>query len=287
MKLALLLSGNLGLSMARYLYDRDYNIEAILTDKNSSQILDFATSKNIKLFVGNPRKGRCEKLIEDVKPEVLISVNYLFLIENDLIQWPSKIAFNVHGSLLPKYRGRTPHVWSIINNEKVTGITAHILDEDCDAGDILQQKQVKIEKNDTGGDILKKFGLQYPKLIDKVLSNINSNKLQRIQQDESLATYFEKRVPEDGKIDWNWQKERIRNWVRAQSYPYPGAFTNFGDQIIIIDEVSFDNYGFRQSMKNGEVISANPIRIKTPNGVLLIKKIRGQDFQFSKGMLLK
>jgi len=287
MKLAVLASGHLGLSIVRSLFESGKTIEVILTDKNSLPIIDFAKSKNIQLFVGNPRNGKCETLISAIKPQVLISINYLFLIEKDLIQWPSKIAFNIHGSLLPKYRGRTPHVWSIINNESTTGITAHIIDEACDAGDILEQVEVKIDDNDTGGSILEKFEAIYPKLVNKVLSDIESGKLQRIQQNESLATYFQKRVPDDGKIDWSWQKERIRNWVRAQAYPYPGAFTYIGEKLIIIDEVSFDNYGYHQNMKNGEVISINPLRVKTPNGVLLIKKTREQNFQLAEGQILK
>ena len=94
------------------------------------------------------------------------------------------------------------------------------------------------------------------------------------KQDESLATYFGKRTPEDGEINWNWQKERIMNWVRAQAYPYPGAFTWLYDQKVIIDRVDEDNFGFQQIMQNGMILTDNPIRVKTPNGVLRIIELR-------------
>ena len=72
--------------------------------------------------------------------------SYLFLIEKDIILHPRFLTFNIHGSLLPKYRGRAPHIWAIINNEKETGITAHVIDEKCDSGDIISQIKIKIEE---------------------------------------------------------------------------------------------------------------------------------------------
>jgi len=94
-------------------------------------------------------------------------------------------------------------------------------------------------------------------------------------QDESKATYFGKRTPDDGEINWYWQKERIRNWVRAQALPYPGAFTWVGQEKMIIDEIAFDDTGFHSDIPNGTVLSLSPVRVKTPNGVIRIEKDRG------------
>ena len=86
---------------------------------------------------------------------------------------------------------------------------------------------------------------------------------------------FGKRTPEDGRINWNWQKERIRNWVRAQSYPYPGAFSFFNNNKIIIDEIKFSSHGFNFKDENGLILKVNPsIIIKTVNGALEVKKMR-------------
>src|SRR5690606_30041161 len=118
-----------------------------------------------------------KEFIAKNKCEILISINYLFLIESDIINSSKGLAFNIHGSLLPKYRGRTPHVWAIINGEVFTGITAHIIDKRCDSGDILEQIKIPIALDDTGGSILKKYEVEYLPLIEKVILNFAQNKL--------------------------------------------------------------------------------------------------------------
>ena len=184
---------------------------------------------------------------------------------------------NFHGSLLPKYRGRTPHVWAIINNETETGISAHFIEEGCDEGDIVYQERIMIENDYTGADLLNIFQIEYPKIIFNILENISHGKIFRIPQDDSIATYFPKRVPEDGLLDWNWQKERLNNWVRALSYPYPGAYSYYQNEKIIIDKIKFSNIGFDSSIKNGTIISLNennyPI-VKVQNGAIEIIKMR-------------
>ena len=89
-----------------------------------------------------------------------------------------------------------------------------------------------------------------------------------------MATFFGKRTSEDGEINWDWSKERIRNWVRAQSQPYPGAFTFFNDEKLIIDEVKYHNVGFNQIDCNGSILKTKPIVVKTANGGLELSKIR-------------
>lgn len=277
MKIGVLTSGNLGFVVLKKLYNH-YKIELVFTDTQSKEIIEFSISKNIDTFVGNPRNGKCKDFIKDKSIDVLISINYIFIIEKDLINLPNKLAFNIHGSILPKYRGRTPHVWAIINNEKQTGITAHVIDDGCDTGDVIEQITVPIKEYDTGADILNKFRNLYTPLIKMVLEKLKTNKLVFVSQNDKKATLFEKRSPEDGKIDWNWQKERIRNWVRAQSSPYPGAFTFLNSLKIIIDELKFDSFGFYEKMPNGLILTINPIRVKTPNGVVVLSKIReGKD----------
>jgi len=273
MKIALLISGGLGLKVFDFLKDR-VNISAILTDRNSETIISQANGESIPCFVGNPRKGKAQYFIEDKKVDLLLSINYLFLIEQDLIAWPKFGAVNFHGSLLPKYRGRTPHVWAIINNEQKTGVTSHFISEGCDEGDIILQEEVSIEPNDTGAMVLDKFNECYPSLVMNVIELFQKGEVKSLKQDEQLATFFGKRTPEDGAINWNWQKERIKNWVRAQAQPYPGAFTHIKGNKVVIDEIAFDNYGFREGQTNGLILTENPVRVKTPNGVVRLTTIR-------------
>lgn len=284
--LGILASGRLGCSILRQLHQQ-HSISFVMTDKHSSDIREFCEMNSIDCFVGNPRSGKSASFVTGRSIDVLVSVNYLFLIEQDLINIPKKLAFNIHGSLLPKYRGRTPHVWAIINNESITGITAHLIEKACDAGDIIAQVQVPIEREDTGAIILGKFEVLYPKIINDVLEKIQGDKLIRRPQEDELASYFGKRTPDDGKINWSWQRERVRNWVRAQAYPYPGAFSFHGDEKIVIDEVIFDDFGFDSEMPDGLVLTVSPLRIKTPNGVLRLTKIRDCNAKFIAGITLK
>lgn len=284
--LSLLISGELGLQCLKELYCY-CNIKFIATDKASNGIIEYARIHNIAIFIGNPRNGKLADFIGEERITLLFSINYLFIIEDDVI---SKVAtpINFHGSLLPKYRGRTPHVWSIINNEKTTGITAHIIDNGCDTGDIILQKKVSIDESDTGMSILQKYFLLYPKLIREVINLYEADKFEYRKQEEYLATYFGKRTPDDGLINWNWQKERINNWVRALSAPYPGAFTYLNKTKIIIDKVSFSDLGFTDLMVNGTVLQVEPhIVVKTPNGAVRLEEIRNKEIKFEKGLILE
>ena len=283
---SLLISGKLGFLVLKKLMNFCV-IEHIATDKNSLDIITFANKYKIPLFIGNPRKGKLATFIKDNKTKILLSINYLFLIEEDVI---SKFEFpiNFHGSLLPKYRGRTPHVWAIINNEKKTGITAHFIDKDCDSGDILLQRGVDILEDDTGGSILEKFFELYPKMVVEVILQLDTKSYKRVKQNNNDATFYDKRTPVDGKIDWNWHKDRIRNWVRAQAQPYPGSFTYFNGERIIIDKISYSNQGFNNDMPNGMVIKCNPKPIiKTPNGAVVLEEVRDKNIRFVKNKILK
>ena len=285
MKVGILSSGDLGMkTLIKIIHD--FNVLFVLTDSNSHGILSLCKENKIPCFKGNPRNGIGYNFIKKIEVDIIASINYLFLIEKDIIHHSKQITFNIHGSLLPKYRGRTPHVWSIINNEEETGITAHVIDEGCDKGDIISQTKIKIDKFHTGNDILNKYKILYYNLVKEVIEKVKSEQLELKKQDENLATYFGVRRPEDGRIDWNWQKERIRNWVRAQCYPYPGAFTFFNCQKITIDKVEESSLGFNYNITNGTILEVKPnLIIKTQNGALIIKDYR-EKVNFNKGDLL-
>lgn len=285
MRIGLLASGNLGFIVLEYMKSL-YQIEFVMTDKKSNTIIDFCLNNNIPCFTGNPRNGKAHSFFANKCVDLIVSVNYLFIIEKDIIELPTLFAFNIHGSLLPKYRGRTPHVWSIINNEKQTGITAHKIDEGCDTGDIIEQIKIEITDTDTGASILNKYAQQYIPLIESVLFKIKNDSVLYLKQNDIEATYFGVRTPDDGKIDWNWQKERIYNWVRAQASPYPGAFSFYEDEKIIIDEIVFSNYGFNAEMPNGLILSEKPLLVKTSNGVIELTIVRNENLKIKMGLKL-
>lgn len=274
LEIGILCSGELGLNTLKHLA-QEFKPQFIFTDKNSDGIIEFARKNEIPIFIGSPRKNDPSSFLQQFKTDVIFSINYLFIVEDNILNHPKLYAINLHGSLLPKYRGRTPHVWAIINGEKETGITAHIMEEGCDTGDIVLQEVIQIGINYTGADILKEFKTIYPKMIFKLITQIKNNQLKRIKQDNSKATYFGKRTPIDGQINWNWHKERIYNWIRAQAYPYPGAYTVLKDQTITIDQVNFSELGYENDMPNGLILKTDPtILVKTPNGVIELNKVR-------------
>ena len=285
MKICLLISGKLGEDLLLKLVESKVPVCAF-TDKGSTGIIRACDDRSIPRFVGNPRAGRGAAFIKEFAVDVIVSVNYLFLIESDIFSHAKLASFNVHGSLLPKYRGRTPHVWAIINNEKQTGITAHLIDDGCDTGPIIRQKTVEIEKHDTGASILQKFTPLYHELVFEVLAMIAEDKLNTTVQDNTKATVYGKRTPYDGQINWNWQWERIQNWIRAQADPYPGAFSYLEGEKIIIDKVEKNEIGFDSTLANGYVLSVNPVCIKTPNGALELVKIRPHSGIFQIGKVI-
>lgn len=275
MTYGLCVSNDLGYVVLEYLHKHGLPINLVFTDSGSTEILEYCIHNNIVVFKGNPRNGRATAFIENngIQFDVLLSVNYLFIIENDLINKSRKYSINVHGSKLPLYRGRCPNVWAIINGEEEEGLTAHLIAEGCDEGDIIKQSTFPISKEQTGYDLLVRSFEIYPKWTLDLVSDIESDLLTMTPQDQSKATYFGKRTPEDGQIDWNWQKERINNWIRAQAQPYyPGAFSFINHHKIIINKVSYSDCGYRWDIPNGKVVDLKDSKpyVKTPNGVIIL-----------------
>jgi len=229
--------GKLGVICLKRLVDEGYKISFILTHKEleKNSVDTYAKENNIPFSYKDVRKESVDFLEKIVlkKIEFLVSINYKYILPIQLIN-SIENSLNIHGSLLPKYRGRTPHVWSIINGEKFSGVTAHVIEEGVDTGDIIKQVQVEISDEDTGHDLLQKFEKIYPQLLIDSLSYIkNGEKL--IKQNERQASYFGKRTPEMGYIDFFKNSQDIINFVRAQAPPYPGAYyyLNSGEKIIV------------------------------------------------------
>lgn len=284
--IGILCSGSLGLDTLSKVV-KYHSVQFVLTDSNSTGIIEFATKNDIPFYAGNPRNGKGYHFIKNISVDIIASINYLFLIGEDIISHSNILTFNIHGSLLPKYRGRTPHVWAIINGETKAGVTAHVIDAGCDTGKIIHQIEIPINTDDTGVTMLEKYAQEYYPLVKKVLNDVFTNQLKLTEQNEEDATYFGKRTAEDGQIDWNWNKENIRNWVRAQANPYPGAFTFYENQKVIIDKISMTDIITSEKQGNGEIICIHPnVVIKTKNGAVQLDTIRAKSCTFTLGKTL-
>jgi methionyl-tRNA formyltransferase len=202
----------------------------------------------------------------------LISVNYRFIIPKTLIAL-MKYHFNVHGSLLPKYRGRTPHVWAIINGEKSTGISSHLVDEEVDAGDIILQREVTIDDDDTGFSILEKFEEQYPGFVRESLDFLREGR-NPTPQDHREASYFGRRTPEMGYIMPGRTCKETVDFIRAQKHPYPGAYYyDIRGNRVIIDAAERRPVDFHQPVGQMVFYDEN-FFLRCLDGTLMITEYR-------------
>ncbi|HGJ5855537.1 bifunctional UDP-4-amino-4-deoxy-L-arabinose formyltransferase/UDP-glucuronic acid oxidase ArnA [Arsenophonus nasoniae] len=206
--------------------------------------------------------------IEKMQPDVIFSFYYRHMLSQELLALAPKGAFNLHGSLLPKYRGRVPINWAILNGETETGVTLHKMIAKADAGDIIAQKKVAIDATDTALVLHEKIRQASEQLLADTLPLIKMGDYSATPQDESQATYFGRRRAEDGLIDWSKSATEVNNLIRAVTEPYPGAFTYLAESKMIVWrarvlEKSHDKLP-------GTIISTEPLQIACGQGVLEI-----------------
>ncbi len=160
--------------------------------------------------------------------DFLFSFYYRMMLKPALLTAPARGALNMHGSLLPKYRGRAPVNWAVLHGERETGATLHYMTAKPDNGDIVDQQAVPILPDDTAQEVFDKVTVAAEIALDRVLPALIAGTAPRIAQDLARGAYFGGRKPSDGVIDWTRDARSIHNLVRAVAPPYPGAFTGVG-----------------------------------------------------------
>jgi UDP-4-amino-4-deoxy-L-arabinose formyltransferase/UDP-glucuronic acid dehydrogenase (UDP-4-keto-hexauronic acid decarboxylating) len=172
--------------------------------------------------------------IRALQPTILFSFYYRRMIAEEILRIPPLGALNLHGSLLPRYRGRAPVNWVLVNGEVETGVTLHYMTAKPDAGDIVAQRRVAIEFEDTAPVLLRKIVVAARETLRDTLPLLRLGRAARVPQDLSRGTYCRGRRPEDGRIDWSRSAVEIHNLVRAVTRPYPGAFTFLGGRKLYV-----------------------------------------------------
>ena len=172
--------------------------------------------------------------IQALAPDYLFSFYYRYMIPTELLSCAKIAALNMHGSLLPKYRGRAPVNWAILHGESETGASLHIMEAKPDAGDIVGQAAVSIGPNETATDVFAKVSQAAVVVLKSVLPKLLKGQVPRQPNLLSQGSYFGGRKPEDGRIDWTQAAQQIHNLVRAVAPPYPGAFTEYQGQTQIV-----------------------------------------------------
>ncbi|MGI4814051.1 MAG: formyltransferase [Janthinobacterium lividum] len=172
--------------------------------------------------------------VRDAQCDFLFSFYYRHMLPASLLDAAPRGAFNMHGSLLPKYRGRVPVNWAVLNGERETGATLHEMAAKPDAGAIIAQTAVPILPDDTAGEVFEKVTVAAEITLWRALPELLAGRAPRLRNDLSAGSYFGGRGPEDGRIDWSLPAQRVYDLIRAVAPPYPGAFTDVGGQRFVI-----------------------------------------------------
>ncbi|MBQ2312541.1 MAG: formyltransferase [Elusimicrobiaceae bacterium] len=236
-----------------------------------------AQKHNIQTFTPEKLTSEDVQNIKSLAPDIILSVYYRSLISDEILKLAPFGAFNMHGSLLPKYRGRAPINWVLVKGEKETGATLHYMVAKADAGDIVGQKVVPIDNEDTALTLTKKVTAAACEIIKEVYPLIETKKLKPRKQDMSVSTYFGRRTPADGLINWNNEAQTIYNLIRAVTKPFPGAFFEENGKKIIIWRAKV--LPAKTQAEPGKTVSKNPYIITTATNDLEILEYEVQEIQ--------
>ncbi|MEV6263590.1 methionyl-tRNA formyltransferase [Streptomyces sp. NPDC051784] len=278
------------------LLDSTHEVVAVVTHPKSEHayekiwsdsVADLAAEHDVPVIIRNrPDDEELFQLLKEADPDIIVANNWRTWIPPRIYNLPRHGTLNVHDSLLPKYAGFSPIIWALINGEPEVGVTGHMMDEELDAGDIVLQRSVPVGPDDTATDLFHRtVDLIAPVTIGS-LDLIEAGQTEFTPQDRSQATFFHKRAEEDIRIDWNWRAEELHRLIRAQSAPYPAAFTyHRGKRLeILAAVVSEQRYGgtpgrifYREG--DGVVIVAGAEARTGRNHGLAVTRVRTEEGQ--------
>ncbi len=248
------------------LVKNNYDVCAVFTKPDKPQgrkqiilptpVKAYALSKGIEVF--QPEKLKSEEsfeLLKKINPDIIIVVAYGKILPKNFIDFPKYGCINVHGSLLPKYRGAAPIQWSIINGDTVTGITTMFMNEGLDTGDILMQEKIFINDEDTSEELKEKMSFLGAETLIKTIKNLSE--ITPVKQDDSQATLSPPLDKITGEINWEKTSKEIHNLVRG-SNPWPIANTRLRGKLFKIYKTKISN---NRPCYPGKVLSVSPLVI--------------------------
>lgn len=288
-------SKQLGLKILKLMYDlAPDQLIAVITFNDEqdtrSQLVafqKFSYTSGVPLHIAQNRK-ESEEIIKNLQPNICFVVGWYWLIDNDLVDAIPNGMIGLHNSLLPKYRGGAPLIWSILNNDTKTGVTLFTLGKGMDDGAIWGQKSFSIESTDYISDILLKLENASEALIKDLFLHIIQGKVRPQEQNSSSATFGALRKQEDGFIDWNRSAQYIYNFIRAQSTPYPGAFSFLKSMKMIIWRAEMIDMEFHGTPGQVGLIKNDDIYIICgDNRPIILKHIEVGEKEGSAGSFVK
>lgn len=239
--LAALLKSRHEVSMVITHPSSDHEYESIWADS----VEDLARSEGIEVFLAKRPTPELIERVAAVVPDVMVANNWRTRLPEELFTIPTHGTLNLHDSLLPKFTGFSPVIWSLISGAGQTGLTAHMMDAELDTGDVLVQRAVDITPTSTGTSLVYATLDLVPEVLTEALDQLEFGTAVAVPQDLSQRTFFHKRSERDSVVDWAWPAADIERFVRALSDPYPNAYTYFRGQRLrlIASHVSRCTYG--------------------------------------------
>ena len=224
--------------------DIDPEIVVSFSEEHRHRISGFATypeygDKWIQVDSINDEEARTA--LRNCELDIILVMAWQELLDDDILDIPEKGCVGRHLSLLPKRRGRAPVAWSLLHGLEETGVTLFWLDKGVDTGDIISQQSVQIDHDDEAHDLHDKLTDTTVDLLGNVLGTFESGIFPRTPQNDSKATYTHPRRPDMGLIDWEKSVSRLYDFIRAQTHPYPGAFTYHSMDKITVWHAAIDH----------------------------------------------
>lgn len=291
MKFVVFAYSQLGHDCLKLLLDEGERVVAVFTHQDSPKeyiwfdsVEKLAKENQIPVFT--PSSANTPEVIETIKnlkPDIIFSFYYRQMIAQEILDIPTLGALNMHGSLLPKYRGRCPANWVIIHGESKTGATLHYMVKAPDAGDIVDQEAVEIDPYDTAGIVMTKINEAAQRVLKRQLVPLKEGRAPRIVQDHSLSSYFGGRGPKDSQLNWHQSALKIHNLIRSlQPYPqYPPAFTSLDGKEIWLMQSEVPPSKIASCVTPGQItaVSKDEIEVACGNGCerIKIKKLHLKD----------
>jgi methionyl-tRNA formyltransferase len=236
-----------------------------------SEVKKCALKNGIDIFQPKTLKdGNALKVLEIYKPDLIVVVAYGKILPKEVLNFPKFGCINIHGSLLPQYRGAAPIQWSVINGETVTGVTSMYMDEGLDTGDIILTRETEILKNETSGELFDRLKTISKDLLLETINLIENGSAKRIKQDESQMSLAPMLSKEISKIDFRKSADEVHNLIRGLN-PWPVAMTKLcGKNLKIYSSLRSDI----NSKIPGEIISLNPLVIACGKGSIEVKEVQ-------------
>jgi UDP-4-amino-4-deoxy-L-arabinose formyltransferase/UDP-glucuronic acid dehydrogenase (UDP-4-keto-hexauronic acid decarboxylating) len=274
------------------LVDAGYDVQAVFTHTDAPNENQFFSSvarqgAELNLPVYAPEDVNHPLWVDRIRalqPDVIFSFYYRNMLSEEILSLAPRGGFNLHGSLLPRYRGRAPVNWALLNGETETGVTLHKMVKRPDAGDIVGQRKVAIAADDTALKLHAKVRDAAKALLADVLPEMKAGKITLTPQDESQASYFGRRTAADGEIHWHKSATEINNLIRAVTEPYPGAFSYLGQRKLTVWRARpLDTQHDKQP---GTVLSSDPLTIACGEGALEILAGQSENGLYVQGSRL-